>query len=142
MYETILIPVDLSDSNDAVLTRAAEMGTPGETALTLVHVIETLDDIPVDDEDDDFYEELRQNAESKMAPWAERLADAGFDVTVEIAYGKRGQELVRLAEDANLVVMRSHVVDPDEETSREQVGTVSHQVALFAPCSVLLVRDV
>ena len=45
-------------------------------------------------------------------------------------------------EDAiDLVVMRSHVIDPEEAESREQVGTVSHQVALFAPCSVLVVRQ-
>jgi nucleotide-binding universal stress UspA family protein len=42
---------------------------------------------------------------------------------------------------ADLVVMRSHVIDPDEADSQERLGTVSHQVALFAPCSVLVVRE-
>jgi nucleotide-binding universal stress UspA family protein len=141
MYDSILVPVDLSESNDRVLDRAEALGDPDRTAVTLLHVIELLEDIPLD-EDDGFYEELRENADAKMNPWAGRLADAGFDVTAEITYGNRGQEIVSLArEDAvDLVIMRSHVIDPDEAESRDQVGTVSHQVALFAPCSVLMVR--
>jgi nucleotide-binding universal stress UspA family protein len=38
----------------------------------------------------------------------------------------------------DLIVQRSHRIRrEDGDTS---VGTVSHQVAIFAPCSVLLVR--
>jgi nucleotide-binding universal stress UspA family protein len=41
-------------------------------------------------------------------------------------------------EDIDLIVMRSHKVDRDD--AEANVGTVSHQVAVFAPCSVYLVR--
>lgn len=139
MYDSILIPVDLSATNDRVLDRAMQLGTAGETNIFLLHVIEVLDDIPVD-EDPEFYDELRENANTKIETWAGKLTEKGFSVTAEIQYGQQGQDIVATARDhdIDLVVMRSHVVDPDE--SREQVGTVSHQVALFAPCSVLLVR--
>lgn len=141
MYDSILIPVDLSSTNDRVLDRAMELGAPGETSIFLLHVIEVLDDIPVE-EDPDFYDELRENANEKIESWAGHLTEKGFSVTAEIQYGQQAQDIVATARDhdIDLIVMRSHVVDPDEE-SREQVGTVSHQVALFAPCSVLLVRE-
>ena len=139
MYDSILIPVDLSATNDRVLDPAIELGAPGKTSIFLLHVIEVLDDIPVE-EDPEFYDELRENANEKIEAWAGHLTEKGFSVTAEIQYGQQGQDIVATARDhdIDLVVMRSHVVDPEE--SREQVGTVSHQVALFAPCSVLLVR--
>jgi nucleotide-binding universal stress UspA family protein len=140
MYDSILIPVDLSATNDRVLDRALELGMPGKTGIFLLHVIEVLDDIPVE-EDPEFYDELRENADEKIESWAGHLTEKGFSVTAEIQYGQQGQDIVATARDhdIDLIVMRSHIVDPDEE-SRDQVGTVSHQVALFAPCSVLLVR--
>jgi nucleotide-binding universal stress UspA family protein len=138
MYDTILIPVDLSSANAAVFDRARELGDPARTDIMLLHVIETLqDDEP--GEMDDFYEELRAEADEKMTAWASEIADDGFEVEATITYGKRGPEITRVAdeEDVDLIVQRSHVVTRDDETN---VGTVSHQVAIFAPCSVLLVR--
>ena len=142
MYDSILVPVDLSDSNEQVLRRAVDLGNPDESTVTLLHVIEMVEDISLDD-DEDFYAELRDNADEKMSRWASQVAGHGFDVTAEITYGKRAQEIVRVAgeQPSDLVVMRSHVIDPDEADSQERLGTVSHQVALFAPCSVLVVRE-
>jgi nucleotide-binding universal stress UspA family protein len=140
MYTNILIPVDLSSSNAAVIDRARELGAPGDTEIMLMHVIETVEDISPED-DPEFYADLRENADAKIKEWAQTLGENGFDVVAEVCYGKQGQEIVAQAResDTDLIIMRSHVVDPEE--SREQVGTVSHQVALFAPCSVLLVRE-
>jgi nucleotide-binding universal stress UspA family protein len=68
------------------------------------------------------------------------LADHGFEVQSTIVYGERGPEVTRVAEEdeVDLIVLRSHTVDRDE--SEANVGTVSHQIAVFAPCSVYLVR--
>ncbi len=139
MYDTIMVAVDMSSANEHVLRKAQQLGTPGETEILLLHVIETLqDDEP--GEMDDFYEELREEADEKMKAWAGELADEGFEVQAAITYGERGPEITRVADekDVDLVVLRSHKINRDDpETS---VGTVSHQVAVFAPCSVLLVR--
>jgi len=138
MYDTILIPVDLSSANEAVFATARELADPDRTDITLLHVIETLqDDEP--GEMDDFYEELREEADEKMTAWAAEIAEDGFEVEATVTYGERGPEITRVAdeEDVDLIVQRSHTVTRDDETN---VGTVSHQVAIFAPCSVLLVR--
>ena len=139
MYDKILIPVDLSSANEYVFSRARNLAEIGETDLILFHVVETLqDDEP--GEMDDFYEELRAEADTKMKGWAADLSDTGFHVQAEITYGERGPEIARVAEEkgVDLIVQRSHRVDRDAENAN--VGTVSHQVAIFAPCSVLLVR--
>ncbi len=139
MYDRILIPVDLSTANEAVFSTAREVANPDQTDLILFHVIETLqDDEP--SEMDDFYEELRTEADKKMKNWGADLSDAGFEVQAAITYGERGPEITRMAEEQNvdLVIQRSHKVDRAAESAN--VGTVSHQVAIFAPCSVLLVR--
>lgn len=140
MYDTILVPVDLSSANEAVFQDARRLGTPGETTILLLHVIETLEeDEP--GELDDFYEELHADANEKMTAWANTIADDGFAVEAEITYGKRAPEITRVADekDVDLIVQRSHKVDRDDDPETS-VGTVSHQVAIFAPCSVLLVR--
>jgi nucleotide-binding universal stress UspA family protein len=139
MYDTILIPVDLSAANEAVFSTARALGAPDRSTLILLHVIETLqDDEP--GEMDDFYEELREEADAKLNDWAAEIADDGFEVQAAITYGERGPEITRVAEEheADLIVQRSHTVSRDADES--SVGTVSHQVAIFAPCSVLLVR--
>jgi nucleotide-binding universal stress UspA family protein len=139
MYDTILIPVDLSAANEAVFSTARTLGDPDRSTLILLHVIETLqDDEP--GEMDDFYEELREEADAKLKDWAAAIADDGFEVQAAITYGERGPEITRVAEEheADLIVQRSHKVSRDADES--SVGTVSHQVAIFAHCSVLLVR--
>ena len=139
MHDSILIPVDLSRTNEYVLETAKELATPNQTQIRLLHVIETLqDDEP--GEMDDFYEELREDAEEKIEAWATEVANSGFDVASTIVYGERGPKVTEVAgeESVDLIVMRSHTVNRDDPES--SVGTVSHQVAVFAPCSVYLVR--
>jgi len=140
MYDTILVPVDLSSTNTAVFSTIRALTAPAESDLILLHVVETLhDDEP--DEMDDFYEELREAAGAKLTEWAEDLVEDGFDVRTQITYGERAPEITRVAddEDVDLIVQRSHTVNRDDDPDTS-IGTVSHQVAVFAPCSVLLVR--
>ena len=139
MYDSILVPVDLSSTNEYVLDTAQELGATDQTRIQLLHVIETLQD-EEPGEMDEFYEELREDAEAKMEAWAAEMGANGFEVQSTIVYGERGPKVTEVAdeEDTDLIVMRSHNVERDDSEAR--VGTVSHQVAVFAPCSVYLVR--
>lgn len=140
MYDALLIPVDLSSTNQQVIQTARSLAAPGQTEILLHHAIETLQD-EEPGEMDDFYEELRADAEEKLAGWASDLAEDGFEVESMITYGERGPEITRVADehDVDLLVMRSRRVDRSDADA--SVGTVSHQVAVFAPCSVYLVRS-
>lgn len=140
MYRNLLIPVDLSEQNDVAVESAARLAEAvGGAAITLLHVIETLQDEP-DEELERFYDRLRGRAERTLRRWERQLAETGFEVRSEILYGKRAQEILGFAEERriDLIVLASHVVDRSDPA--QSFGTLSHQVALLAQCPVLLVR--
>ena len=82
----------------------------------------------------------RQQAIEIVESAAERLRDAGFEVTPEIGEGHPGREIVRVAEGGgyDLVVLgagrhswlRTHLL-----------GSVSNYVVHSAPCSVMVVHE-
>jgi nucleotide-binding universal stress UspA family protein len=139
MYSRILIPVDLSDRNAPALEAAAELAGQTGCSVLLLHVIEEVDDVE-DESLAEFYRGLRGRAEASLAARREELETRGLPVDTRIRMGKRGAEIVRCVQEerCDLVVLRSHVLDPDEPF--RGIGTISHQVALAAPCAVLLVR--
>lgn len=105
----------------------------------LLHVIETLRDVPFEDLSG-FYGDLEKRAEVVLQKWAAELRESGHSVRCEIVFGKRAAEIVRYATDegCDLVVVSSHKIDPERPAG--SLGTISHQVALVAPCPVLLMR--
>lgn len=139
MFETILIPVDLTDKSRVAVDAVAGLADPERASIHLLHVIETIQDVPFE-ELDAFYASLRKRAERAVNRWADELGERGFRVERDIAFGRRGPEIVRHAEDraCDLIVLASHPYD--REQPGRGVGTLSHQVALLAPCPVLLMR--
>ena len=139
MFQQILVPVDLTDKSKAAVDAAAELSQRSSAAVTLLHVIETIDGASFE-EFEEFYSTLTERAEESLRKWSDELSSRRIPVEREIVFGKRGPEIVRLAKDrgCDLIVLGSHSVDMSGPSTR--LGTVSHFVALFAPCTVLLVR--
>ncbi|MBW2272075.1 MAG: universal stress protein [Deltaproteobacteria bacterium] len=139
MFRKILVPVSLNERASEIAEAAAELAQQHSASLTLLHVIEEIEDLD-GDETESFYEGLRERAEASLDSWAAKLAERGLEVEREVLIGKRGPAIVRRAESlgCDLVVVGSHKVDPDDPT--RSLGTTSHQVALMAGCHVLLVR--
>jgi nucleotide-binding universal stress UspA family protein len=139
VFEHILVAVDLSERSELAVHRSAELAAPGATSVTLLHVIESIHGV-AEQELAGFYAKLREGAERKLGEWSSRLAGRGLAVRHEIVLGRPGPEVVRYAEaqGVDLIVLGSHVIEPDRPG--HGLGTLSHQVALVAPCSVLLVR--
>jgi len=138
MFERILVPVDLTEKNRRSVEHARDL-LDEEGELTLLHVIEELEDIPFE-ELEDFYRRLEQRATEGLAQLAELVSGTVGDVRREVVYGKRAREIVRFAEqqDSDLIVLGSHPVDP--EHPGESWYTLSYQVAIFARCPVLLMK--
>jgi nucleotide-binding universal stress UspA family protein len=139
MFRQILVPVDLSDKNVAALRLAFELALRSGGCVTLLHVIEPIEDAPIE-EVRDFYSELERTAERKLVELLDRIEGEGPEVRRRIVYGRRAQEIVELvrSEAVDLVVLSSHRIDP--EHPYEGWGTISQKVALLAPCPVLLVK--
>jgi nucleotide-binding universal stress UspA family protein len=138
MFSRILVPIDLSERNSAAVMQAAEALASGGVVI-LLHVIEEIEEVPRE-EFDDFYGEFRQRAEQLLAELRGKLEPREIAVETQVRMGRRGAEIVRCSreEGCDLIVLRSHALDPEEPM--RGIGTVSHQVALAAPCGVLLLR--
>ena len=138
MFQNIVVPVDLSDRARESIRTALELAAPTGGRVTLLHVIETLRDVPFE-ELEAFYLELRRRAQLHLEKWQAEFATRGT-VWNEIRFGSRATEILRFVEQhsADLIVLASHKLDP--ERPRESFGTLSHQIGLLAACPVLLVR--
>lgn len=139
MFRQILVPVDLSEKNVAAVRVAFELALQSGGSVTLLHVIERIEDAPLE-EVRPFYAELEQAAERKTIALLDRIEGEAPEVKRRIVYGQRAKEIVELAssEAVDLVVLSSHRIDPSQPY--EGWGTISQKVALLAPCPVLLVK--
>lgn len=140
MFTSILVPVDLTDSNRAAIEVASRLAATGdEGGVTLLHVIETIADAEFEDMKD-FYQRLEEKARKAMVDLAAPLTVTGRQVDQQIVYGNRAREIVSYAQehDTDLIVLASRQLDPEQP---EKTWTsISHQVAVLARCPVLLVK--
>ncbi len=139
MYKNILVPTDLADKSELSIQTALSMASQNSGKVHLLHVVEKMGGDP-DAEIENFYLKLAENANQKLTDWQHRFQAEFNDVPIEktILVGKRAQEIIRfsLANDIDLIVMTSRTFNKEEQG----LGTLSHQVSLFAPISVLVVR--
>lgn len=139
MFDRILLPVDLSDQNGAAVAAARELIGDSRGSAILLHVIETIADAPFEDLED-FYQRLERKAHTRLKDLAEELAAGEVDVEQRVVYGKRVREIVAYAQDlqADLVILSTRPLDPDNP--QVAWGSISNQVAILAPCPVLLIK--
>jgi nucleotide-binding universal stress UspA family protein len=158
MFRDILVPADLTEKNRSAVQVAADLvrGAGAGARVTLLHVIETIDHVPFE-ELADFYATLQAKAETGLEELAGRFAavrgeadeaaeadeaDEAPPVELQrrVVFGHRARAIVDFAgeQGCDLIVLSSHRVDPDRRG--EDWATLSHKVAILAPCPVLLVK--
>lgn len=137
MYSNILVPVEFTDRDEPSVKQALRIVKKRGGTITLLHVIEKLD-LP-DDEMEEFYKRLATRARRRMRRLVENVKTSA-DVRFETRYGRRARAIVDHVGDNNidLVIMASHRIEPGDPPSAWM--TISHQVAIFAGCSVMLLR--
>lgn len=139
MFDHILIPVDFTEKNQMALQVACDMAGQYQSRITLLHVIEEIEDTE-EAEMRDFYAQLESRANEQLDQMSQQFVDRGIEVMGKIEYGKRAREIIRYTTDQEfgLVVLSSHKIDLEQPLS--DFGTVSHQVSIFCQCPVLVVR--
>ena len=139
MFRTIVVPVDLTDRNSPALEMAAKLSAPSQGTVHILHVIETIPGFSVEEEPE-FYSRLEKSAARHLEALSAPLLERGIDVKADVIYGPRAKTILEETRKmgADLLVIQSHRIDG--ERRGEGLGTLSHQVGLFAPCPVLLVR--
>ncbi len=138
MFQKILVPVDLSERGHQALDTVAQLGGAGAD-VTLLHVVETIEDVPFE-EMEEFYRRLEDRAVEVLDGWVEELEREGYRAGRQVLFGHRLEEILSFAseQEADLILLRSHTVEPNEPVKRW--ATLSHRVAVLAHCPVLLVK--
>lgn len=140
LFSHLLVPVDFTEKNAAALRIARELAVQNHARVTLLHVIEPVEQAEDDAEFQEFIRMLESKAETSLEALAGDLTAAGVTVRQELLTGRRGAEILRYAVDqqVDLVVLSSHRVDPQQPQSIWQ--GLSYQVSILCPCPVLLVK--
>jgi universal stress protein A len=138
MFQRILVPVDLSGKGRSALETARELSAPG-AVVTLVHVVETLEDVPFD-EMEEFYRQLEKRAIAMLDEWVSAYEHQGGRAERHVLFGRRLSEILRFAsaEGSDLILLRSHKIDP--EAPGRGWATLSYRIAVLAECPVLLLK--
>ena len=138
-FQHILVPLDFTPKNQAALDIAFELASQNRAFVTLLHVIERIENVP-QEELQSFYARITSQAETELEARAQGFAAAGIRVDRKIRYGKRLFEIVRDARErgADLIVMISHKVDAAAFAS--SLGILSYQVSILCDCPALLVQ--
>ena len=139
MFKRILLPIDLSDRHDRALEMAAELAGAQGGEVVLIHIIELIAGIPMEEERA-FYHRLEKAAHAHLERLGDRLKQSNVAWRARVFFGHRVPEIVRHAEEmkADLVVLTSPPVDPNNLIAG--MGSMSYKVGLFSPCPVLLVK--
>ena len=139
MFEHILIPLDFSDKNTAAIEMATGLADRYRAHVTLLHVVETIDDV-ADDELKGFYQKLEERADRRLDQAKTALEWRKIPTESAVVYGKRADEIVAYAQEhsVDLIIMSSHRLRPS--SSAQVWPSISHKVALLTPLPILLVR--
>ena len=140
-FERILLPVGLRSLTPRLVDSLTHLASGRSVQVTLLHVVETIDDGEEDDEDlDDFYEDLKQRAQSELDTFVRHLAARGIQPQIEITIGQRVSSVIRYAsrEQFDLIVIEPDAINP--ESPQDAFTSRAHQVSVLAPCPVLVIR--
>jgi nucleotide-binding universal stress UspA family protein len=136
MFRTILVPLDLTERHGPALAAAGALARGGE--VVLLHVIEPIPGVPVED-DREFFARLEQKARAHLDRAGAALSAKGANWRSDVRYGARGPAVVEAARDlaADLIVLTAPAAEPGRTPA---TGSLSYGIGYFAPCAVLLVK--
>jgi nucleotide-binding universal stress UspA family protein len=139
MFKHILVPTDLTDRSLHALEVAARIASLSACRVTLLHVIETIEDAE-SELFEDFYRKLERRAEKKMGQMVELFDSDNFSILREIIFGKRVKEIVEFAHsrEIDLIILSSHSITMEDAS--QGWGTISYKVGILSHCPVMLVK--
>ena len=139
-FDHILVPVDFTEKNAAAIAVAKRLAVQSSARVSLLHVIESLEDAGDDDEIQRFMERMEARSSENLQQLLDRFADCDLEVTTATMINHRSKGIVLYAVEnaVDLIVMGSHPIDP--AAVRDSWATISYQVSLLCPCSILLIK--
>jgi universal stress protein A len=139
VFKTILLPVDLSQRHGQALATAADLAAQGKAEITLLHVIEVIAGLSMEEEKD-FFGRLEKAARRHLGELGAVLKRRQVAWSAAVLFGHPVPEIVGYAreKEADLIVVTSPRFDP--ENIGAGWGSMSYKISILAPCPVLLVK--
>ncbi len=139
MFHKILLPIDLTDKHQPALNAAADTAKQSGGSIELLHVIEVIAGLSMDEEKT-FYQRLERVARKHLEKLGEQLSKRQVAWRAEVIFGARAPEVVRRAheQEIDLIVLSAPRLSPENPAA--SLGSVSYRVSLLAQCPVLLVK--
>lgn len=148
-YQHLLVPVDFRLPDQRALQTAFDLALQHQAHTTLLYVIESIDDDGGEDEDEDedeedelqtFYAQVECKVRKRLVEMVQRFQDAGLEVRLEIVVGRTAHTVIQFSstEKVDLIVMQAARIDVDRP--EQALASVSHQVSLFCPCPLMLLK--
>ena len=138
MFMKILLPLDLSGNHQQAIDMVGRMAHQSRGEVTLLHVIEIIPDMPLEEEQD-FYGLLESKARDHLARLGQRFEEYQVPWRLEVVYGKRAPTILQhaLESSTDLIVLTADRIIPGNDTGP---GTISYPVSFFSQCPVLLLK--
>jgi nucleotide-binding universal stress UspA family protein len=139
VFKKILVPVDLSDTHQQAIDIAARLAGEGDGQVTLLHVVEVIPGLWVEEERD-FYNRIEAAARDHLGKLGRQLEAMQVPRREEIIFGNRAEEIVRYAMETgvDLIVLSSHRIDLKNPGAGW--GTLSYKIGILSQCPVLLIK--
>lgn len=143
-YQHLLVPVDLRLPDQLALQTAFDLALQHQAHTTLLYVIESIDDGGEDEDEEDelqtFYAQVECKVRKRLVEMVQRFQDAGLEVRLEIVVGRTAHTVIQFSstEKVDLIVMQAARIDVDRP--EQALASVSHQVSLFCPCPLMLLK--
>ena len=143
-YQHLLVPVDFRLPDQRALQTAFDLALQHQAHTTLLYVIESIDDGGEDEDEEDelqtFYAQVECKVRKRLVEMVQRFQDAGLEVRLEIVVGRTAHTVIQFSstEKVDLIVMQAVRIDVDRP--EQALASVSHQVSLFCPCPLMLLK--
>ncbi len=139
MFKHILVPTDLTERDRKAMEIAVEMARCTTLKITLLHVVETIEDADTEDFRK-FFKQLGKRAEAKLDILIDKYRKEGLEIEKQVLLGRRVFEILNFAAHSgvDLIIMSSHRLDSDNYS--EGWGTISFKVGVLSHCPVMLVK--
>jgi len=136
MYKTIIVPIDLSQSDKSpAALRVAKNLADHKSRIIIVNVVEDIPAYVAAELPTGFIEKSKEDAEADLTAL---VKDAGLKAEVDVRSGAPHSEILAAADEkgADLIIVASH----RPGLSDYFLGSTAARVVRHANCSVLVVR--
>jgi len=139
MFHRILLPVDLTDRHGRALAIAAELSAQSKGNVTLLHVIETIAGLSLEEEKE-FFSRLEETARGRLHQLGMELEKHHVPWKADIVYGHRVAECLRQATQmaADLIILTAPKIESADPTAGW--GSLGYKIGILSQCPVLMVK--